>query len=251
MRNTGLKILYLCSMRYMPKSKRVPASLKKLPVPKRVEEFDEHLIGPDVKRRLLDDQHGKCIYCECLLTGDYGHIEHFRPKGGYTIPGDRTLHKPGYYWLAYQWKNLLLSCSKCNTSFKQNHFPLADESVRDIQHRRTRQEEPLLINPSQEDPRRFIEFQEYLLVPREKKGSRVNRKGATTIEVLRLNERPELVKRRRRVWEAHHHWEHIQVAGMLLMLRQPGNAGSFLLRTANHELHAMEAPDAEFSGMFL
>ena len=37
----------------------------------------------DVKKQLKIDQHGKCAYCERFLNGDYGAVEHFRPKGGY------------------------------------------------------------------------------------------------------------------------------------------------------------------------
>lgn len=36
----------------------------------------------DVKKQLKIDQHGKCAYCERFLNGDYGAVEHFRPKGG-------------------------------------------------------------------------------------------------------------------------------------------------------------------------
>ena len=34
-----------------------------------------------VRASLMNEQHGICCYCECCLTGDDFHIEHFRPKG--------------------------------------------------------------------------------------------------------------------------------------------------------------------------
>lgn len=33
-----------------------------------------------VKDRLKSDQHNKCSYCERYLNGDFGDVEHFRPK---------------------------------------------------------------------------------------------------------------------------------------------------------------------------
>ena len=78
---------------------------------------------------------------------------------------DRTpedpLVQPGYYWLAYEWSNLLFCCRLCNQQFKRNHFPLADPARRARSHRDDiGQEEPLLINPAIEDPAAFLEFRE-------------------------------------------------------------------------------------------
>src|SRR5574341_1145443 len=64
---------------------------------------------------------GKCAYCETLIAENHpGDIEHFRPKGRVTDSMGRQLMvqdengeeypHPGYYWLAYDWKNLLLAC---------------------------------------------------------------------------------------------------------------------------------------------
>lgn len=72
--------------------------------------------GRSVKEQLREDQHQKCAYCECDLTGDYGAVEHYRPKKGWQEKHHDTLHEPGYYWLAYEWNNLLCSCDKCNRS---------------------------------------------------------------------------------------------------------------------------------------
>lgn len=55
----------------------------------------------DIKEALIDMFHGKCAYCESDITHiDYGHIEHFKPKG-----------TPAYYELAVEWDNLLLACA--------------------------------------------------------------------------------------------------------------------------------------------
>ena len=67
-------------------------------------------------------------------------------------------HK-GYWWLAYEWENLLIACKNCNESYKKTHFPLEDESKRAYNRNDSIQEEqPLLINPLEENPSQFIEF---------------------------------------------------------------------------------------------
>lgn len=93
--------------------------------------------------------HGKCAYCESKITSVYnGDIEHFRPKAGYCNDNSQPLIKPGYYWLASEWENLLFACPFCNQTNtheiidggsihevvqgKLNQFPL-----RDVRHRLT------------------------------------------------------------------------------------------------------------------
>jgi hypothetical protein len=71
--------------------------------------------------------HYKCAYCESRFILDQtGDVEHYRPKLGVTDEHDRPVMvttgrrgkeisaHPGYYWLAYNWLNLLPSCSRCN-----------------------------------------------------------------------------------------------------------------------------------------
>ncbi|CAL2088874.1 HNH endonuclease [Tenacibaculum sp. 190524A05c] len=65
-----------------------------------------------VRKKLVKMFHGKCAYCESKITAIYnGDIEHFRPKGKIkeAIPS-----RPGYYWLASEWENLLFACPFCN-----------------------------------------------------------------------------------------------------------------------------------------
>ena len=52
----------------------------------------------------------KCAYCESSLVGGDMDVEHYRPKGGVSEVPDHS----GYYWLAYDWENLVASCSFCN-----------------------------------------------------------------------------------------------------------------------------------------
>jgi hypothetical protein len=48
-----------------------------------------------------------------LLRGQ-GLWRHYRPKGGFRQRRSGVLKVPGYYWLAYDWRNLLVSCAVCN-----------------------------------------------------------------------------------------------------------------------------------------
>ena len=136
-----------------------------------------------VKQALITAQHGKCCFCE-RLTGKKGDIEHFRPKQAYKQATAHPLQRPGYYWLAYEWKNLYLSCSACNR-LKQNLFPLENPTTRAVNHKqKTDCEQPLLIDPGNESPEEFLGFRgEFAFVIDE------NQKGKVTRDALDLNER--------------------------------------------------------------
>lgn len=156
--------------------------------------FDSGIYGhPAVKKALIEAQYGKCCYCEWNVTpGAYGDVEHFRPKG--EVAEDDT--HPGYYWLAYEWSNLLFACQKCNQR-KRTFFPLRDPSKRARSHHDDDflREEPLLINPAEEDPGVYISFRRDIAFPIED-----NVRGRVTIEVVGLN-RPALVESRFNVYK--------------------------------------------------
>lgn len=146
--------------------------------------IDNKIYGhKNVKAALTSLQNGKCCFCESRIV-DVGHgdIEHYRPKGGYKQISGEELHKPGYFWLAYDWNNLLLACKRCNgASNKGNLFPLKDPSKR-AQHNglSIADEEPLLINPSVMDPQEHISFHQEVA-----KG--ITPEGKVSVEVLGLN----------------------------------------------------------------
>jgi uncharacterized protein (TIGR02646 family) len=126
-----------------------------------------------VKDILIELFKEKCAYCESKFLHVYsGDVEHFRPKGRIA---DAPNPKPGYYWLASNWDNLLLSCRNCNqklkhltvgktnkeTMGKMDQFPLDEGGI----HIQTHQndisaEEPfrLLINPCIENPEDFFKY---------------------------------------------------------------------------------------------
>jgi len=83
--------------------------------------FKTDMYGHKVVREALDKIYkSKCAFCETdTSAGATLQVEHYRPKA--KVTGAQT--HPGYYWLGYQWSNLLLACSSCNNR-KRNHFPV-------------------------------------------------------------------------------------------------------------------------------
>jgi len=109
---------------------------------------------------------GKCGYCDSKYDGtSYGDAEHFRPKGRVTEKKDgkdEVVMKngephPGYYWLAYDWRNLLPACERCNRADgKMNQFPINNSYVFSREEGPDSEtldklEEPLLLHPFRED----------------------------------------------------------------------------------------------------
>lgn len=157
--------------------------------------FDRDLYGAtEVKAALRTAQHDKCCFCEAKLGhAQFGDVEHFRPKAS-TRQSPADPPATGYYWLAYAWRNLYLSCEVCNRRHKQCLFPLANPDRRVSSHHRSTDleaEQPLFVDPGAEDPAAFIEFRREYAAP-----VAGNARGAATIEALELN-RPDLVERRR------------------------------------------------------
>lgn len=173
-------------------------------------EFDSTIYGAEsIKKVLIQAQFGKCCFCESSVTPiSHGDVEHFRPKGAFRQSHDEPEQFPGYYWLAYEWNNLLFSCQVCNQTFKQAFFPLEVPDSRARSHYdNLSAESPLLINPAEEDPEEFITF--YKEVIRAVDG---NQRGAVTIENLGLD-RPKLEEQRRtRFEDLKVLWEIIQLA---------------------------------------
>jgi uncharacterized protein (TIGR02646 family) len=144
----------------------------------------------------------KCAYCESF----YGAtapvaIEHYRPKAKVTTEqGDR----PGYFWLAARWANLLPSCTDCNSARKQemagrlmtvgkgNQFPIANEARRAQAEDQERDEDRLLLHPYLDQPDRHLEFAEDGIVRPRRTSGRDSRKGSVSIAVYAL-QRPVLV----------------------------------------------------------
>jgi uncharacterized protein (TIGR02646 family) len=144
--------------------------------------------------------HGKCAYCEGLYAPVApADIEHYRPKGAVVVNG--KLRKPGYYWLAATWSNLLPSCIDCNrartqdfpdsdphVAGKANKFPIAKEAKRAKRPSEEVHEERLLLHPCLDDPEQHLEFKDKGEVyPRVDRAGVPSRMAVTSIEVYGLN----------------------------------------------------------------
>lgn len=176
-------------------------------------EFKSNIWG-DLKDFLKERFHGKCAYCEGNYSaGSYLDVEHYRPKKKVTVKevtvdgtsentvkikdteGNEKDH-PGYYWLAYDWRNLLLSCEKCNRgSGKMNQFPIKGKRAC-CPEDPLAEEDPLLLNPYvEENPEEHFKVSKIdgLIEGTTEKGKR-------TIDICDLN-REELHTSRLKEWE--------------------------------------------------
>lgn len=207
----------------------------------RVFNFDAGVYGhPTVKQALIAAQHGKCCFCE-RKTGEGGDVEHFRPKAAVRQNRNTPLLRPGYYWLAYDWDNLLLACSECNQRHKKNLFPLLDPNTRARSHNdAVIAEEPLFLNPAQEDSTLHISFRKEIAF-----AVRGNRRGKETLAALALNRANLLEVRRDKL-------------KILILMRQildshaklsSDRQGRVLLKRAENYLTQAVTDAAEFAAM--
>lgn len=112
----------------------------------------------DIRESLEKIYNGKCAYCETKV--EQYHVDHYRPK---VI----------YYWLAYSWDNLIISCPKCNenkndlfdihggqrASFRTKCIKLND--INKISARYDIYERPKLINVETFDPYPHLIFDRF------------------------------------------------------------------------------------------
>jgi uncharacterized protein (TIGR02646 family) len=154
-----------------------------------------------VTARLLQIYNFKCAYCETYESEP--EVEHYRPKKSVqNVPGHL-----GYYWLCYEWSNLLPACHDCNKRrSKGTHFPiegvrvlvpalLAAGTINLAENRLTSTtlsvtEVPLLLNPEFPDFNPFIYFKidaSGKLCPVGTPADLTYRQAAATIDTIRLN----------------------------------------------------------------
>lgn len=154
-------------------------------------DIDSAIYGhKNIKDQLVASQYGKCAFCEQnIVSLDYGDIEHFRPKRGWLQNTKKSLQGPGYYWLSYDYENLLFACKICNERNKKNLFPVRRPEKRAANHHLSsnlNKEKPFFINPAKEDPRWLIRFHEAEAIGIDK-----NHRGKKTINSLGLNRKGE------------------------------------------------------------
>ncbi len=134
----------------------------------------------------------RCMYCEDSAASE---IDHFRPKHLYPE-------------LTFAWHNYLYACSTCNR-FKGARFGVLSSASRQfVEPKRRREGEvalpeatrtAMLIDPRREDPMRFLALDlvfPFHFHPRGRRGCVARARASYTIEVLGLNAREKLIRRR-------------------------------------------------------
>jgi hypothetical protein len=117
----------------------------------------------------------------------------------------RAVPHPGYFWLAYEWCNLLPACEDCNRCSRRKtggeligkgtRFPVRGQHV--AAPGEESHEEPLLINPASPDeyPSLHIEIDELgVVIPK-------SERGAVCERVFEFNLREALVRKRKEAFE--------------------------------------------------
>lgn len=181
----------------------------------------------EVREQLRTMFNRKCAYCESSISGSQDtDVEHYRPKKKVADAEEVGVKHPGYWWLAMDWENLVLSCMHCNQSRKQivippdatveeieellikfrtssaattvgklDSFPTEDKKWR-VGPKDTLTEKPLIIDPTVTDPSDHLEWVFHKDLPittvKPKDESII---GKTTIDILGLNRR-ELTRAR-------------------------------------------------------
>lgn len=143
----------------------------------------------------------KCAYCEDSVASQNGDIDHFRPKNRVSNEKYEPIagHN-GYYWLAYDWHNLLPCCLKCNQKRiwekqegnvvvgKQDCFPLEENSPRAYcPEDNLSEEQPLFIHPLLENPEDHLSMELKTGVLKWK-----TNRGKFCVEIFGLNIRDDL-----------------------------------------------------------
>lgn len=143
--------------KWLHKAQEAYNEVKNLPPVERTEAINKKgAIWRELKNDLRMLSHKKCWYCESLEVRSDTAVDHYRPKGEVL---EAPAH-PGYWWLAFAWKNYRYVCQFCNElrvdkmvgkiGGKLSHFPMVggDESKRAFDQVVLLREEPALLDPT-------------------------------------------------------------------------------------------------------
>lgn len=187
--------------------------------------------GHGSAREVLRDRlRKKCSYCERSVS-KADPLDHYRPRRS-CVGEDGTIEHGGYWWLAWSWNNLLLSCTEHN-SIKGSKFdvdgprltPLTWESAN---------EQPRLLDPAVVDPLEHLELFEGSDGHWTVQGK--TRLGASTAEALELDRPSDRYDQRLRILES-----------LVTDLRERATSGSHALRELwRRKIPVVLDEDAEF-----
>lgn len=159
-------------------------------------------VWSDISNILAEQSKGKCWYCETNEIRSDNPIDHFRPKNKVSECADH----PGYWWLAFDWKNYRYSCTYCNSrrvdveteGGKQDHFPIFVPPEWNKCPEDTNVERPMLLDPIKDDDCKLLTFNDNgeACPVVENEDSEEYKKVNRSIELYHLNHKPTTRARR-------------------------------------------------------
>jgi len=142
----------------------------------------------------------KCACCE-RCRGEELQVDHYRPRKARQNITDTEFNHDGYYWLTYEWNNLIPLCSSCNNG-KSNLFPLKNGNTNRISDHTLalannivqlqNHEDPLFVNPELDK----IPQRHFLYLSNGKVEGRTP-EGIAMVEFYKLNSRPKVRDRKK------------------------------------------------------
>ncbi len=219
----------------------------------------------NVKEHYRKLSHDKCWYCETRTYRIPGDIDHYRPKA--SVAG---IEHPGYWWLAFDWRNWRFACRHCNSRMtdpetglvggKGDHFPLVNGEEQRIKdesecedYEDHRREDPLLLDPTEPDDVTLLTFtRDGYPRPAEEEpaegceGSTGYRRAQKSIELYHLHE-SRLVRERRRIYNRVHQCVQDYARYQPKWERERDRSAQALAKRALKELARMIAEKAEYS----
>jgi uncharacterized protein (TIGR02646 family) len=160
-----------------------------------------------VRETLKEIYHNKCAYCE--IIDHKPEVEHYRPKK--SVKEDKS--HLGYYWLCYEWTNLIPSCHYCNTDGgKGTQFPIMgirvttpdfengilDKEKCKAENSPLIDEQPYLFHPEIDKPETAFEFKKNGAI----RGIDHLGRGRQTVKICNLN-RENLIYRRQKIIDSY------------------------------------------------
>lgn len=186
----------------------------------------------------------KCWYCESEEIRSDTPIDHFRPKKKVTEDDQH----PGYWWLAYDWRNYRCACTYCNSTRvvdgtsggKQNQFPLFNPSERayDISDD-LEKENPALLDPFDIDDCKLVWFDNdgKTIVNPSKQNPNNTKKVENSVSIYHLDQN-KIVNKRKKI--------RIEISRSIKDLKQAKAVGSDKIVKSIKEKLAKMIRESEF-----
>ena len=151
---------------------------------------------------LAEQSKGKCWYCETNEIRSDNPIDHFRPKNRVSECDEH----PGYWWLAFDWKNYRYTCTYCNSrrvevetaGGKHDHFPIFTPPDWNKCPEDSNVERPMLLDPIDDNDCKLLSFNDNgePCSVADDETSDEYKKVKKSIELYHLNHRPTTRARR-------------------------------------------------------